>query len=78
MFYKQCMMTRVSETSHDTHIAWIPEQFAHEGKVVDVLDNYGEWSKNWTVDVVYQNRVSEEYIREHQDDYKNQRKASDI
>ena len=61
-----------------SHVAWIPDQFAVVGKVIDLRDEKGEWSRGWIVRDVYPQRLKYEYVREHERDYKSQREASDI
>ena len=74
MFYKQCTLRH--EKTSSVRTSWIPEQFAKEGKILDIKE--GEhWVKGWKVVDVF-TRASEEYVVEHERDYKTQRKASDI
>lgn len=80
MFFKQCMMHRRQEglPGVSVHVAWIPEELAKVGKVLELLDSHtGEWTGGWVVESVH-SRLSEEYVREHENDYKHQRKASDV
>ena len=82
--FRQCWLTRPyshrgGQDAVDNHFAWIPEEFAKKGKVVDILDaeGNGKWSKGWTVHDVF-TRATDEYVREHETDHKRQRKASDV
>ncbi len=80
-FFRQCTMTRRLTIADglpvtQVHVAWIPEQFAHEGKVLRILD-YDKWVDGWEVTFVGK-RLSEEYVREQESDHKHQREASDI
>lgn len=78
MFFKQCRMVQRAPNGNGlgVHTAWIPEQFAVIGRVLSL--KFGEcWSNDWEVERV-DTRVSEEYVREHERDYKDQRKASDV
>lgn len=81
-FYKQCLMCRETPEGAaivEYHTAWIPEQFAQTDKIIDLKDagEDGGWSRGWKVINVY-GRAAEEYVIEHERDYKHQRKASDI
>lgn len=80
-FFKQCRLVIPGNGPVKCPIAvqtaWIPERFAHVGKVLSLLRSDGSWSEGWVVNEVY-NRLSEEYVREHEQDYKSQRKASDV
>ncbi len=71
---KQCLLTSGTLDL----VAWIPDEFAVVGKIIDVRQKDGKWSEGWTVDIVYGPLLSFEYVREHERDYKSQRKASDI
>lgn len=80
MFFKQCQLRRLTPDGpavQEFHTAWIPEEFAKRGKYLDLFDaDTGVWEMGWEVVDVY-TRMSEEYVREHQDDHKHQHKASD-
>lgn len=62
------------------HTAWIPEKLAVVGKTVyfGKKEEEPEPDLLWTVASVSDGRVSEEYLAEHERDYKTQRQASDI
>lgn len=80
MFYKQCTMAKETLDGPGIcqyHTAWIPEQFAREGKLIGIKNGDGTWDEGWKVIGVH-GRASEEYVVEHERDYKHQRKASDI
>jgi hypothetical protein len=59
-------------------VAWIPIDYAKAGMVLDLRQEDGSWSNGWTVGGVFPTRISADYVREHERDYKSQRKASDI
>lgn len=48
--YVQCGFTRETETGMESHVAWIPQQFAEKGRVLDFGKN--RESKGWVVDTV--------------------------
>ncbi len=91
MNYKQCKLIRYRDGAVvrdkilpgensgivGVYTCWLPEEFAKAGKIVDLKRGDGSWTTGWTVDEVY-NTVSEEYVRTHERDYLDQRKASDI
>jgi hypothetical protein len=58
--------------------AWIPRKFAVKGKLLDLKNEEGEWSKGWEVIEVFKLDLDYDYVREHERDYKKQREASDI
>lgn len=68
-FYRQCALSRNLVREE----AWIPESFARVGKVLKIKGEDG-----WHVLRVSDTRLSEDYIKEHRDDYRYQREASDI
>lgn len=78
MNFKQCHLTRPRK-GHGLAVAhyttWLPEEFARVGRVVDLKFLYG-WEEGWTVRDVYTTRP-EEYVREHERDYRHQAEASD-
>ena len=79
-FYKHCMLhkTHRGQIGVSVQMTWIPEQFAHVGKVLALKDpSTGEWDDGWTVESVYA-RCEESYVMERSQDYKHQRKASDV
>lgn len=69
MYYKQCVLRK----QNTVQTAWIPEQFAHINEYVCIKDDDG-----WLVELVGQHRMLEEDVSKHSQDYKHQRKASDI
>jgi hypothetical protein len=71
--HKQVKLHRNNE--RDTR--WIPSEFAHEGRTVD-LKNGGEWSRGWIVKEVFDPAVESKYIQEQSQNYKNHRKATDV
>lgn len=76
--YKQCVMRKLTPDGlaiQEFHTAWIPEEFAKKGKIVDFLDSEG-WDKGWEIMQVG-TRMSEEYVRDHENDHKTQSTASD-
>lgn len=83
MFFRQCKVSKPLAGGTDIHVAWIPERYARAGKTISfkiAVSDEGRtdiWDGPWTVDEVW-GRVSEEYVREHERDYKTQREASDI
>jgi len=83
MNYKQCVLTRPREDTGmlTYHTAWLPERFAHVGLVLDIrmdgeLTVQDGWSRGWTVERVG-SCMAEEYVREHERDYRTRAEASD-
>lgn len=56
---------------------WIPEQYAHLNNYIKLKKDDGTWEDGWKV-IEVGTRLSEEYVLDHERDYKTQRKASDI
>ena len=77
IYYRQCRMTSPTEEGHTEQVAWIPEQFAVEGKQIYFGKKTDNPDRLWTVNEVG-TRKSEDYVKAHERDYKTQRNASDI
>lgn len=66
---KQCMLTRGNVTARgqelpkSQQIAWLPDEFAIEGKIVDVLWRK-EWDQGWTVQKVYKQNLTYDDVRQ--------------
>lgn len=56
-----------------TKVAWIPSRFAKIGKFLRINDDNG-----WEVVSVDRTAMTEEYVMSHRDDYRYQRKVSDV
>ena len=72
--YKQCTL----KNGDVWHHAWIPEEFAVKGKLIQIKNELGHWGMTWEVVSAGQVGISGEYVRELERDYLHQRKASDI
>ena len=68
-FYRQCTLTRGSTSQ----VAWIPETFAKQDKYLRIEDENG-----WQVVEVGSKRLSGRYLAEHQREYMNHRRVTDI
>lgn len=68
----QCKLQRGNKITY----SWIPKKFAVKGKFIK-LKNDGVWEDGWQVVEVWSTRTAEETAAR-RDDYKHQRKASDI
>lgn len=71
--YRQCKLNK----NGMIRVAWVPEKFAKRGRYVCIKTD-GEWSDGWHVEEVYSMRMSHNDLIERSQDYKHQRKASDI
>lgn len=69
MYYKQCTLKK--DNIYQT--VWIPEIYAHIGQILEIKQDNG-----WLVTEVGQIRMLEEDVSMHSQDYKHQRKMSDI
>lgn len=68
----QCKIERNKE--YDT--CWLPEKFGHVGMIIE-LKKDGEWEGGWMVVEVY-DKLPTEMVEKHKNDYRSQRKVSDI
>jgi hypothetical protein len=69
----QCVLRR----GYAEMVTWLPAEYAKVGKTVDL--RIGKtWDEGWKVEVVHSTRLPTEYIREHSNDYRTQREASDV
>lgn len=73
MFFKQCILKKTNQTQ----VAWLPEIFAKVGKYVELEINK-KWEDGWKIINVAQTRMSGQQVSEQSQEYKHQRKASDI
>lgn len=77
VYYKQCKLQK--GLFHTT--SWIPEKFAVKGKYVKLkregATGIKKWDNGWLV-VEVGSRMKEEEVLVRSQDYKHQRKASDI
>jgi hypothetical protein len=71
-YHRQCKLKRGDAVT----VSWIPENFAVKGKVVKLKDR-GIWVDGWKVDFVG-TRLPTKYVINRSQDYKNQRKVTDI
>jgi len=77
-YYRQCKL----KCGNTCQTSWIPEKFAKVGKLLKLdskkIGEVKEVRKNtWVVSEVF-GRIEEDWLREIESDYKNQRKMSDI
>lgn len=72
--YKQCTL----KSGNSVQVAWIPSEFAKQGKPIRLGKKPAPTDPNWIVEVVSEPEVSGSYLAEHERDYKTQREASDI
>lgn len=89
-YYRQCKLSKKDRkysnypraNSYDVVeiflTSWIPEQFAYIGNYIKVLNKDSlQWEDGWQV-VEIGIRAPEDEVLERNQDYKHQRKASDI
>jgi len=70
--YTQCILVK----ENTSRVGWIPTEKAFAGNPIHLkLD--GKLSKGWAVKGVF-GSMPAKYVEEHERDFKNQRKASDI
>jgi hypothetical protein len=73
MYARQCKLRRGEEA----RVSWIPEQFAVNGKYLELRDEDKEWSNGWQVAEVY-GRQHFRYVEILSSTYRYTRKVSDI
>lgn len=71
--YTQCMLTKNSKVD----VAWIPTKFANKGNFIKLKQEDNSWDDGWLVEETYTKQEAQ-YLIEHERDYKNTRKVSDI
>lgn len=77
--YRQCVLTKqlgndeYDTMCYSTRTAWIPSKFAVVGKVLRLGDDDG-----WTVAAAGKDAMSEEFVMQRRDDYRYQRRVSDV
>lgn len=62
--YTQCYLTKYDMFD----IAWIPSDFAVEGKIIKLKENDGSWNDGWTVSKTYGTKTEKD-IKDHERDY---------
>ena len=72
MMYKQVKLQKRAEMQY----AWIPENLAHLGSPLQIKSEDNTWDNGWLV-VEVGARQSEEYVLNHERDYKTARNATD-
>lgn len=72
-FYRQCRLARGQRRTY----SWLPEKYAKQGKYLKLREK-GRWENGWCVESVGAFRMSEISVDERSQDYKHQRRASDI
>lgn len=73
IFYKQCILKKTNQTQ----VAWLPEMFCQVGNFVELEINK-KWEDGWKIINVGKARMSGQQVNEQSQEYKHQRKASDI
>lgn len=58
--------------------SWLPEKFAIKDKIINLKDNFDNWTYGWKVVTVGKTRATEEEMQANRDAWKTQRNASDI
>lgn len=70
-------MRKQSEIGEYIDTAWIPEKFAHVGKLVKIKKDSGEYDGPWRVSKVY-GKLEASKVEASERDFLKQRKVSDI
>ena len=77
-YYKHCTYRLPNSTGFVMETAWLPEKLAVIGKKIYFGQKTQENKTLWEIVSVADERLPESYLLNHERDYKNQRKASDI
>lgn len=78
VMYKQCVFRSPTEGGEAVQAAWIPAEFAKQGKHVYFGKKTQTPDRLWVVSSVSEPAIPEDYLVSHERDYLTQRKASDI
>ena len=70
--YTQCILVK----ENTSRVGWIPTEKAVLGKPIRLKID-GKWSSGWVVNV-FGGTLPAKYVEEHERDFRNQRKASDV
>jgi hypothetical protein len=70
----QCKLRRVNGV---ITTSWLPQKYAVVGKFLKLKNDEGEWENGWEVTATFAIKSTTEVLARGQD-YKHQRKASDI
>lgn len=75
MSYTQVVLTRLlPKDAYMTRSAWIPTKFAKVGKVIRLHDEPEEW----IVTVAGKHPLDDKFVEARRDDYRYQRRVSDV
>lgn len=74
---KQCTLKKRTASGNAYTVSWIPSSYAQKGRAIDVKEN-NVWLRGWMVSEVYKLTKKSREVMKDRDNYKNQRKASDI
>lgn len=76
LYYKQCVLRK----GNTIEVSWIPEVYAHVNAYVKIRDKKDKkiWDDGWQVMTVSEFRMDEAQLNDYSQDYKHQRKMSDI
>ena len=78
VLYKQCTYRSPTKNGYTVETAWLPAKLAIVGKTIYFGKKTNKPDRLWTITSVSDGHVSEQYLLEHERDYKTQREASDI
>lgn len=73
IFYRQCILKKTNQVQ----VAWLPEMFCKVNTYVELEINK-KWEDGWKIINVSKSRMSGQQVSEQSQEYKHQRKASDI
>lgn len=78
-FFRQCSLDLPLKNGVKRTVSWIPEKYAIKGKIIQLKKREtDEWENGWVVVMVGTIRLTQDQVTERSQDFKKQRKASDI
>jgi hypothetical protein len=69
-------MSKKIPTGVKMFTSWIPEQYAHVGKVLKFRDDEGVWDDGWIVGQASQTRLAQDMLPDYHSEIKGHRKAT--
>jgi hypothetical protein len=75
---RHCHLKRKTKDSTKLTASWLPDKFSKVGKYVKLKKEDGSWEDGWQVESASSFTKTSVEVSKRSQDYKNQRKASDI
>jgi hypothetical protein len=75
--YRQCRFETETSAGRKVDVAWIPEESARVGQRIYIDEPWADPGEVWVITAVYARRPKD-WVVQHRQDYRHQRKASDV